>query len=544
MTSPEPCRSDQTARLNLTGRLKNLTCRLHAEQNGQILPWMALLLTFIFFGLSALVVDIGRGIVAYHMLQSATDSAVLAAAQTMPTATTAAAVTTVATDYSAVPGNKNANPSMLPNARIASGYPKYVCLSTVAAWGVNCTSALNANAVQIQETIALPTIFAGLIGFPTINISATSTAAMRGSPRNPYNVAIVIDTTGSMGGSDGKTSNCYGTRISCALEGTLTMLGDLSPCAGPCGTSTNGNVAHPLDEVSIYAFPGLADTASVTNDTTCPIGGGSSGTVNTSKYVVNSTTDTTGDASAPYYQLTGFDSDYASADPSSNNSSNGASSSNLQTSSILVQATGGSTCSGIQSKGGAGTYFAAIIYQAQYDLAAQQAARLPTQTQNVMVILSDGDATAGENNATSDMSTTNESINIYNTNGTYPSFFDECQQAVTAAESATAAGTTVYTVAYGTQSSGCDTDQSGYKITSGATTYTNANPSGLEPCQVMQQMASSAETFYSDFVAGGNGGSNDPSCTGASGSDTSINDIFAAISGNLSTARLIPNNTD
>ena len=56
-------------------------------------------------------------------------------------------------------------------------------------------------------------------------------------------------------------------------------------------------------------------------------------------------------------------------------------------------------------------------------------------------------------------------------------------------------------------------------------------------------MASRPDTFYSDYTAAGNGSNNDSSCQGASQTDTKLNDIFAAIAGNLSTARLIPNNT-
>ena len=574
MKTSECCRSSQD-RGPERASVGCMVRRLRADQGGQILPWVAVLMTMVFFGVAALVVDVGRGVVAYQKLQSATDAAALAAAQMMPTATSQQAVINMATSYSAVSGNANANAGVLPGATMVSGYPKLMCLTTVTNWGILCPSAINANAIQVAETVPLPMYFASLIGFKNVNITAVSTAAMRGSPRNPYNIAILIDTTGSMGTTDNVSSSCNGTRISCSLEGVRTMLGNLSPClsGSSCGTATNGNYSSPLDEVAIYTFPGMVSANDVINDTTCAnksvssdsssatwgqsgrtSGGRGQGTINYANYIFSSPS-----GSAPIYQMVGFSSDYATANPGSNHNTGAGSSSLLNTSSVSVQAMGGkSGCAGLAY--GGGTYYASTIYQAQSDLIAQQQARLPQQTQNVMVILSDGDATAGTYylgaNWPNDLqiygqSQTQAQTTLLNTVGTYPSAFNQCEQGVVAAQAATAAGTTVYTVAYGTQASGCATDQSGFSIsvTTGSgsnkhtTKYTNSNASNLTPCQAMQQMASRSNTFYSDYTAAGNGNNNDTSCQGASQTDTKIDDIFAAIAGNLSTARLIPNNT-
>ena len=581
-------RGDNLARLRgraQAGTLKRMFSQMHADQSGQILPWMALLLTFVFFGIAALVVDVGRGVVAYQKLQSATDAAALAAAQMMPTATSQQAVISEATAYSAVPGNANASPGLLPGAQMVSGYPKLKCLATVISWGILCPAATNANAIQISETLKLPTYFGAVIGIPNLNVTATSTAAMRGSPRNPYNVAILIDTTGSMGTVDNVASSCLGTRISCSLEGVRTLLGNLSPCASgsSCGSATNGNVTHPLDEVAIYTFPGMVNQQSVTNDVTCSTsslgtvpasanmgnanrangrggrgGRGGGASVKQANYIAPSSIKTSPTTIAPIYQLVNFSSDYASANPGSNNNNTAGSSGLLQSSSLAVQAVGGASgCSGLAY--GGWTYYAGAIYQAQADLVAIQQARLPTQTQNVMIILSDGDATAGttyNGTATSYiLQAPGGPTQLLNTAGNYPSAFNQCEQGVVAAQAATAAGTTVYTVAYGTQATGCMTDQSNFSITvggggggwwgggGGGKTYTNSNPNNMTPCQAMQRMASRTNTFYSDYTAAGNGSNNDTACQGASQTDTKIDDIFAAIAGNLSTARLIPNNT-
>lgn len=529
-------------------KLKTALCRIALEERGQILTWTAVLLTMLYCGLGALVIDVGRAVVAQHLLQASADAAAMAGAQAMGASLSPSQSTiyTQACTFGGQSGSSgnctiagdNASNAFLPSASMSSGYPATYCSSTIANVGVNCVTiagggGATGNTLKVAETVTLPMWFGAIIGVPHITMTAGSMAAMRGSPRNPYNVAIIIDTTQSMNSTDGSTSNCSGSRISCSLQGALTLLGDLSPCSagGSCGSVVTGttNVSNPVDEVAIYTFPGLTSTTNATDDANCSKtmkGAGQSGA--TISYY-NTTT-------APTYQVVGFSSNYASKDPTSQTSS-GATNPNLSTSSLLVEASAGkSGCGGLQAVGGAGTYYAQVITQAQADLVAQQSARLSgtpsQQTQNVMIILSDGDATS----TYSQMGNYNESV----TSPYYQSIFNECEQAVKAAESATTAGTTVYTVAYGTQASGCASDQSGFSVRIGSTTYNNTSPSNLTPCEAMQQMASNSTTFYSDYVAGGNGGNNDSSCQGASGSDTSLDDIFSFISGNLSEPRLIP----
>ncbi len=55
-------------------------------------------------------------------------------------------------------------------------------------------------------------------------------------------------------------------------------------------------------------------------------------------------------------------------------------------------AAGGAGCTGITAPGGEGTYYAQVIYAAQAALVAQQTAN--PGSQNAMIILSDGNATA------------------------------------------------------------------------------------------------------------------------------------------------------
>jgi Flp pilus assembly protein TadG len=576
--------SATSAKSGILVRIRHCARRLRIDQSGQVLPWTALLMSLVIWGLCAAVVDAGRGVLAYHMLQSANDAAVMSAAQAMTSATSNTPILNAAYKYSAVyssnssgyPTGLNANPSLMPNAAMASGSPKLECLnSLVTSWNLYCTGGVSSgtggyNAVQVTETVTIPTYFAELIGFPSITVSATSTAAMRGSPRAPYNIALIVDTTGSMGTND---SNCNNeTRIACSLEAVRTLLGNISPCApgSTCGTSSS----QPMDEVALYTFPGMVNAQDVTNDVTCSTksignnptayGPSSRSSVQWSNYIFPS-------SSYPIYQLINFSFDYANANPTKNNS-NAANSTSLQNSSLLVQAMGGvktnsgyTGCSGIAY--GGDTYFASVIYQAQADLITKQADRLPTESKNVMIILSDGDATGGEYYPTAynksgalygspfySMQDTNSSVNLVNPAAdAYPSVFNNCQQGVDAATAAKSGGTEVYTVAYGSQASGCFTDQSDFYIMSnqtcgrngctGGTKTSNTGASNLTPCQTMEEMATSNADFFSDYNATGNGNNNDASCWGVSRDETNLDTIFTVIAGRLTVARLIPNNT-
>jgi hypothetical protein len=134
----------------------------------------------------------------------------------------------------------------------------------------------------------------------------------------------------------------------------------------------------------------------------------------------------------------------------------------LSHTSTIVEAVGdyGSTpaLTGCQTaKGGEGTYLAEVLTKAQ--------AALPVVagTKNVIILLSDGDANASSSQL----------------NGQSSKVAKQCGQYVTAAQTATAAGTTVYAVAYGAPSTGC----------SSGDTY--------NPCSALKAVASDTTKFYS-----------------------------------------------
>ena len=92
--------------------------------------------------------------------------------------------------------------------------------------------------------------------------------------------------------------------------------------------------------------------------------------------------ETTG-TDAGEYEIIPFNDTYKTSDTSG-----------LAVASALAQAVGasGSGCTGLSAPGGQGTYYAQVINSAQAQLVLQQSAN--PASKNVMIILSDGDATA------------------------------------------------------------------------------------------------------------------------------------------------------
>jgi hypothetical protein len=195
---------------------------------------------------------------------------------------------------------------------------------------------------------------------------------------------------------------------------------------------------------------------------------------------------------------------------------------------------------------------------------------------NAMIILSDGNATAQEQNPGGNFSVTVDdmlgssgqsgSTGTFATNtGThpwsYPSWEGECGQEVIAANYASgyvnsngkSDGTIVFTVAYGSPSTSAlnsggwnpapNSGNCGSDVTVGGV-VSSAYPN-ISPCQAMQDMSTgwpgNTSHFFSDYYAPGG----DSGCQAADANNTitSLNGIVNAIVGELSGTRLIPNGT-
>ena len=403
-------------------------------------------------GLAGLTIDLGRAYAAKSGFDAATESAALAGAYALqsPNATTASV-------QSAVDAWTTAHPAL--NVTSSTATATLSCVTSTA--NLPSCNGTNPNAVTIMQTATISTHFLKAVGVQSLTLTSTKKASKAGGNATPLNVMFVLDATGSMGGSD---SNCTvpgksnPTRFQCALYSIQSTL-KVMPTS--------------MDKAGLMVFPGLASQYSPTSHP-CP----------------------TYPNSVPYYTSTikyqigtGLNATY--------NDSVGA----LVTTSPLIQAVGVYKASGesgsltpcVTNRGGQGSYLAEVLIKAQ--------AALPVVagTQNVIIILSDGDF--------------NASLAQLNNQTTYQT--GQCGRAVAAAQAATAAGTKVFTVAYGAATSGCS---------SGDT---------HNPCTTMQSMASDSSKFYT--TSSGcqlNGSPNPPS---------KLPSVFQAITSQLTKPRMLVN---
>ncbi len=511
---------------------------------GQTLIWTALLFALL-LGIGGLVVDVGHAFICYRELQASTDAAALAAASQLPITTSNESTnTTISTgkQFGAASGKNNAYPSL--NTPLATtGVVTTVVPGCVSMTGLaQCAGSLLANAVQVTQTVTIPTYFIralSVFGFQSaksLTLSATATAQMRGAQRGPYDVAMLVDTTSSMTNPDGG-SNCTGSKIQCAEQGAQILMSEFSPClpGGACGTATAGNVPNAVDELSLFTFPPQTAGSQLANDEACSSKTPSEiaypdstayGTVSHTNPTMPPVGTATGDLSSANlttlvneYQVVGLSSNYRSSDTTTGSSPlTVATTGGTSSSPSIVDAVGGNSyfggtsCTGMQAKGGEGTYYAGALFVGQEFLANNSR----PNAANVMILLSDGDA--GSN-------TTTFSGNLNNSGsakGSYPSSTSQCQQAIDVATAAKAAGTKIYVVGYGVASGGCGTD------------------SGVTACSALRSIASSDQNFFVDTSS--------VACPGATsvtmnGKTNSLSAIFSAIVGDLTLPRLLPNTT-
>ena len=478
---------------------------LARSESGQVIPFAAVLMVSL-LGIVGIVVDFGNVYSCQVAVQPASDAAARAGAIMIPNSSSAYAVQQNAISYSAVTGGQNAYKNM-PNVTMVPGYPLLKCLSSMQAVGVSCVGLLPYNAIQVVQQAVVPMHFGKLFGKPTMTITATSTATKGGASSRPYNVAILLDTTLSMNFYD---ADCGATQMACSLSGVQELLLLMDPCGRSTATcnAVAGNAAHPVVRVGLFTWPQVT-TSTVGLDSTC---GSTKPTATTYTFPLPgagaySPTSTT-------YQITPFQSDYRIGDTATTLNS---------TSELAIAAGGVPTCStgmGAPSNAGNyGTYLAATIYAAQSALVQQRAAN--PGTENVMIILSDGDSNAPHYNGPYTVMGSGAT-----SFGIYPSWNGECGQAISAANFASGQGTTVYTVAYGSPSSGCTTDVN-------AGLFPN-----VSPCNSLAYMATNSWDFFSDFRQSGSGST----CVAAQ-TVVSLSDIFLQIAGDLTVARLIPNST-
>lgn len=525
------------------GQMRNLL----RDEDGQIIALTAVMMVALCSAF-ALVVGTGYAMAMQRQLQGSTDAAALAGAGALEMYKDYNTTTNYVNTYSSGTGQYNSS-SNLGTVSMMPGSPALRCLSSLQAIGVPCVGAAPYNAVQVKQQAVIDIPLGKFIGHPTVTLTASATAAIDGGIPTPYNIAVILDTTLSMNEYD---QDCGNTQMQCSLNGLQALLRDLNPCAAQLTTCTitSGMAASSVDRVSLFTFPSLlTNSTSVDSSCTSPVPNGYSYDPRVGNIVMPPSNPYNAIATAtsfwfpipgagytPYgsaysattsnnvvtstYQVLPFMSDFKTADTATS----------LNSASALVKAAGGVPgCGGLAPPNYAGvygTYYAAALYQAQSALLSEQAA-FPG-SQNAIIILSDGDSTAPQT-FTEVVSGKTYTYTDYYAGATglgiYPSWVGQCGQAVRAAAAATAAGTRVFSVAYGSPSTGCNSD-------AGAGTSPN-----ISPCNTMAAMASAPQYFYSDYKQSGS-----LSTCVSSQPVTSLNGIFAAIAASLSTPRLIPDN--
>ena len=442
----------------------SLIHRMRTDRRGVVAIIVGLGLTA-FAGMTGLVVQETIVYRTQSALQSSANIAALAGAQSInnPSGT---AITT-ATSYSAATGGSNAISGQ--TVTMVSGYPQLKCLTST---GVACSGTDAANAIVVKQQATVPLIFGKLFGKSTLTLTATATAGGSGGKGTSLDVMLIVDTTQSMNTSDTKCSVSGATRVTCAEAGARTLL-----LGNPSASPPNYGLTPSTIHVGLMVFPGLTTAAQAAYDYDCA----TSPVPAIAKYNASP---------APTYQIIPLSSDYKTSDTATS----------LNTSSNFVRAIGGgpSGCTqALDAVGGVATYYADVVTAAQTALTTTGRSGV----QKVIIFLSDGDANAVSPNVS----------------GTQTP--NECHHAITAAATATAAGTWVYTLAYGSAtSSSCSTD----------------SPT-ISACSTLQQMASTPKMFFSDDANG---------CTSPSNATNSnLVALFTAIGASFSSPRLLPNST-
>jgi hypothetical protein len=188
-----------------------------------------------------MVVDVGHAMLVQRQLQAGVDAAALAGVQHLPDAV---AAESVAVQYSASPGSKNA----VNTVNNAVTTAKASCLAGVP--GCNRRDG-GLNGIVVQSQSKVPTWFGRIIGIKELTVNAKATAC---SPCvvKPLDIMIVLDRTGSMCAPISCSSPNNLSDLRYARDGIETFLTYLDPT---------------LDKVGLSVFPPVLD-ASYRDD--CP----------------------------------------------------------------------------------------------------------------------------------------------------------------------------------------------------------------------------------------------------------------------------------
>jgi hypothetical protein len=583
------------------------------DQGGQVLPWVTMML-FALLGMAGVTIDVGQAYVAKTQLQASSNAAAMSSAEMVYNTGTNDNASYWASQYSSQSASTGVSAGQNYNARLGAVTPNITtpCLNFLTSAKSGCTNnaAGNAvspskpNAVRVKQSATIPTTFMRIFGINTLTVSATATASFGAA--KPWNVAIIVDATPSMGATDAACNNV--TAEECALEGVQRLLGGGGIGAGipPCKDTTVGCSAYTstaLFRVTLFSFPNVT-TATVANDyqsgctststkptvapytfPVVPVKGSTTG------YTPITYTGTTSETAT--YQILQHSADTTNIDANGFTTDyyNPSATDFLNTSSVLVRAIGHKGTKGCLKQASGWnqtnqTYFAGAIYAAQAALNAEKAAAdalLGIETSNAIIFVGDGQANAPHTSAsggevrfpyktstasaggisvTSDGTSTTNLAGAASSFGKYPDFNDNCQQAIQAAEDVKNLGTRFYAVAYGAEPGGCLTTPT-YNPVTKQNEYGTDSATALVPINTtyggvttplnvgISSTTQIVPCLVLQDMASPADNANSPwyfysdgasGCTDSQHSTSSLSDIFGVIQSTFVKPRLLPNN--
>jgi Flp pilus assembly protein TadG len=552
--------------------ITNLIRAFRRDQRGATAVIVALSLV-IMVGFSGLVIDFGHVYAVQRSLQASADAAALAGGYNIPAGT----ATATANSYSAQAGDKNAADNV--TVTMVPGYPKLEYFKTTGIQPAITAECPNpgCNGIQVKEQAVVPTYFTRIAGISSVTVTATATAGAKGGNGQALNVMIVLDTTNSMETSadDACGLGANATREQCALAGIADLMQGLNPSMDYVGLMTFPGIVNSSDAADDYSCGKTLPSADIQTYSNSPVytvvslNGGNNFKTSSTSTTLNASSDIilatdaagcTSGVTAPGGEGTYYAEAINAAQSALNSfaaphtqnvivfiSDGGANSTKAQTSitgyisgtTLTVTACpSGCATAGTTSEEGPLTLDATI---SGTGVAANTVINaFGTGTGGIGTYTINTSQKVGSSNAPLSLAAANTlTINGVST----PENVNQCQQAILAAQAAAAAGTWVYSIAYGSSTasgsaSTCTTDTTSIipELQTGST--------NISSCTTMANIANSPGAIpdLTKFYSNNNNGVDCPEAL-ASNTIENLVSLFQNLSENLTEPRLLPDNT-
>jgi hypothetical protein len=193
----------------------------------------------VLLGFCSLAVDLGRVQAVKTELEIATDAAARAGAGNLPISSTSISISVHALQTAAVNMAAQNNADGVPVTITSSNVNLYNWPSTTPLTG---TAAVNANAVNVQASLAVPLLFAQVLGMPTATVHASSTAYLN----TVTNYGLVGTNTVQLQGGTGDLVDSYNSSLGpygpTNMSNQGSIAGDIIEVNG--GSTVNGNIYY------------------------------------------------------------------------------------------------------------------------------------------------------------------------------------------------------------------------------------------------------------------------------------------------------------